>query len=260
MNILITAGGTSEKIDEVRHLTNHATGSLGKEIAHSLQTIEGIQIYYVYGPSAVLPTGDNLNFYPIHSVRDLEKTMKTLLTTTSFDFVIHSMAVSDYELQAPTNEFALAEGLADLIEAHKPESKEDIRQLIESHLLMLSSEKKTQKKISSQNEKLILVMQKAPKVIASIKKWQADTTLIGFKLLVDVTEEELVAVAKKSLITNHADFILANDLTNINGDKHLGLLVSNHGIDQRFATKKEIAQGLKELISNQKGKEEQLND
>ena len=33
MNILITAGGTSEKIDDVRHLTNHATGSLGREIA-----------------------------------------------------------------------------------------------------------------------------------------------------------------------------------------------------------------------------------
>ncbi|WP_368262236.1 phosphopantothenoylcysteine decarboxylase domain-containing protein, partial [Enterococcus gallinarum] len=32
MRILITAGGTSEKIDSVRSITNHSTGSLGKAI------------------------------------------------------------------------------------------------------------------------------------------------------------------------------------------------------------------------------------
>ena len=33
MNILITSGGTSEKIDQVRSITNHSTGQLGKMIA-----------------------------------------------------------------------------------------------------------------------------------------------------------------------------------------------------------------------------------
>ena len=33
MKILITSGGTTEKIDSVRGITNHATGSLGKYIA-----------------------------------------------------------------------------------------------------------------------------------------------------------------------------------------------------------------------------------
>ena len=36
MRILITAGGTSEKIDSVRSITNHSTGSLGKAIAEEL--------------------------------------------------------------------------------------------------------------------------------------------------------------------------------------------------------------------------------
>ena len=33
MKILITSGGTTEKIDDVRGITNHSTGYLGKEIA-----------------------------------------------------------------------------------------------------------------------------------------------------------------------------------------------------------------------------------
>ena len=33
MRILITAGGTSEKIDDVRAITNHSTGSLGQAIS-----------------------------------------------------------------------------------------------------------------------------------------------------------------------------------------------------------------------------------
>ena len=35
MNTLITSGGTSEKIDRVRSITNHSTGQLGKIIAET---------------------------------------------------------------------------------------------------------------------------------------------------------------------------------------------------------------------------------
>ncbi len=33
MKILITAGGTTEKIDQVRAITNHSTGRLGQALA-----------------------------------------------------------------------------------------------------------------------------------------------------------------------------------------------------------------------------------
>ncbi|MGZ7242311.1 phosphopantothenoylcysteine decarboxylase domain-containing protein, partial [Streptococcus pyogenes] len=33
MKILITSGGTRESIDQVRSITNHSTGQLGKQIA-----------------------------------------------------------------------------------------------------------------------------------------------------------------------------------------------------------------------------------
>lgn len=256
MNILITAGGTSEKIDDVRHLTNHATGSLGKELANSLQTEENITIYYVYGPKAILPANKNINFFPISSVQELEQQMKHLLTTVAFDYVIHSMAVSDYELESTSNEDLLAKNIADKLSSSIAQSKEELEEEIKKILLApLKSVEPNQKKISSQSEKLILVLKKAPKVIAQIKNWQPTTTLIGFKLLVDVTEENLISVAQKSIVTNQADFILANDLVHIDGDKHLGLLVTSSGVKDRFKTKQEIAEGLKRIILNKERKD-----
>lgn len=248
MNLLITAGGTSEKIDEVRHLTNHATGTLGKEIAQSLRD-DPVTIYYIHGPQAVLPNNKEIKFFPIHSVQELYQTMENLLTTVTFDYVIHSMAVSDYELDTASNEELLAENIAHRITQQQPDSQEALIDLIKDTLTNAGqADQPVQKKISSKNEKLILIMGKAPKVITKIKNWQPSTKLIGFKLLVDVPEEELVSVAKESLEKNQADWILANDLTNIKGNQHLGLLVSKTGVDQRFATKQEIAQGLRHLV------------
>ena len=114
----------------------------------------------------------------------------------------------------------------------------------------MTASEPAQKKISSKNEKLILVMKKAPKVISKIKEWQPNVSLIGFKLLVDVTEEELTQVAQNSIRVNQADWILANDLQSIDGDKHTGLLISESGIKSRFETKPEIAKGLADLMLN----------
>jgi len=258
MNILITAGGTSEKIDEVRHLTNHATGTLGYELASFLQKETAIKIYYVYGPKAILPDNINTTFFPIHSVRELEKQMKELLTTVSFDYVIHSMAVSDYELDSISNEELLAKNIAEQIALNKDDIKteEELKEMIQQILSQPSSSIEVSKKISSKNEKLILVMKKAPKVISQIKKLQPSTRLIGFKLLVDVPESELVSVAQASIKTNRADLILANDLININKDKHEALLVSAKGIIAHFNTKKEIAEGITQLIILNKRKDD----
>ncbi|WP_304296819.1 phosphopantothenoylcysteine decarboxylase domain-containing protein, partial [Streptococcus sobrinus] len=54
MKILITSGGTSEKIDQVRSITNHASGNLGKIIAE-LFLQKGHQVTLVTTKSAVKP-------------------------------------------------------------------------------------------------------------------------------------------------------------------------------------------------------------
>ena len=73
-----------------------------------------------------------------------------------------------------------------------------------------------------------------------IKPLNPAIILIGFKLMVDVSTEQLIQTARQSLVANKADYILANDLTTISETQHLGLLVSQHDILE-VQTKHDIA-------------------
>ena len=56
MNIVITAGGLSEYIDNVRKITNSSTGKLGLVIANTFLSNDNIDlIYYVCSKSALKP-------------------------------------------------------------------------------------------------------------------------------------------------------------------------------------------------------------
>ena len=111
MRILITSGGTIEKIDDVRNIRNSSTGRLSSLIANTMD--ENIIIDYVYGLNSLRPNR-KYNPYHIESVRDLEETMKHLLNTYTYDAVIHAMAVSDYEIQSVTTNEALDKNLKDV--------------------------------------------------------------------------------------------------------------------------------------------------
>lgn len=241
MNILITAGGTTEKIDDVRYITNHATGSLGKKIAEICLSNPKIDVYYVYGQQAVLPEpNERLHLLPIHSVNDLKKQLEALLTTKTFFAVIHSMAVSDYFVKKSFSETNLVEAITTAFE--KSGSLENITEVVQTALA--SIKKTSDKKISSAEKHLYIELDKAPKVISFIKKWQPSVKLVGFKLLVDVPQSKLVDVAYEQLQKNHCDYVLANDLTTIHSDTHIGLLVDSHKNFKTYSTKNEIAHGI----------------
>ncbi|WP_071131636.1 phosphopantothenate--cysteine ligase [Enterococcus timonensis] len=229
MKILITAGGTSEKIDQVRSITNHSTGSLGKRIAEEMQAY-GHEIYYVTTKVAAQPVGVKQIFY-IESTKDLQNILEKLLTTQTFDAVIHAMAVSDF---TPVAQY----------------SKEKFQQTLAKGADIFAAKENTETKISSNTDHLVLILEKTPKIIQKIKKWQPETLLVGFKLLVDVPKEELLAVAKKSLVKNQADFVLANDLAEISGEQHHGYLLDKTGVVAQAWTKKEIAVIIETALKN----------
>ncbi|BBM18888.1 phosphopantothenate-cysteine ligase [Enterococcus avium] len=234
MRILITSGGTSEKIDDVRAITNHSSGKLGKAIAESFAKSD-VMIDIITTRHAVKPEGKNIQHYYIESTADLEKTLKDLMTANTYDAVIHSMAVSDFTPESSTTlkdlESAIATQPADL-----PKALVDI------------ANERTEKKISSDTDHLVIVLKKNPKIISLIKKLQPETILVGFKLLVDVPMIELLNVAKKSLEKNHADFILANDLAEIRGEKHHGYLINKQQKVKEAHTKSEIADLIKSEV------------
>lgn len=251
MNILVTAGGTSEKIDEVRHITNHSTGGLGKMIAEAFAADQATTVTYVHGPHALTPTLKNIKLVPINSVDNLLATLTDLLTTEKFDAVIHSMAVSDYKLNSLMTQAELSQQLAKhLSEANIDFSqpKQAVAQLNDILSELTQKSEVSDKKISSQADKLMITLATAPKVIGQIKKIQPETLLVGFKLLVDVSKEHLQEVAFATLEKNNADFVLANDLTEVGPVNHIGMLVDQANQTNIFTTKLEIAQGIKQAV------------
>ena len=218
MNILITSGGTSEKIDRVRSITNHSTGQLGKIIAETFLD-KGDQVTLVTTPNAVRPEAHpNLTIVQIESVAELHENLEPLVHT--HDVLIHAMAVSDYTPVYMTGLEAVA-------------ASSDMTEFL--------NKTNSESKISSQDDSQVLFLKKTPKIISLVKKWNPDIRLIGFKLLVDVSKEELLETARTSLIKNQAEIIVANDLTDISNHVHKAYLVRNDTVTLA-QSKEEIAQ------------------
>ena len=226
MKILVTSGGTSEKIDRVRSITNHSSGKLGKIITETFLKA-GHEVCLITTLQAVKPLSQtNLTIIEIKNTADLLQVMKDKVM--DHQVLIHSMAVSDYTpvYMAGFDEVEASQDLTEFLDKKNQETK-----------------------ISSKEDVQVLFLKKNPKIISLVKEWNPNIHLIGFKLLVDVSQEHLIQIARESLEKNQADLIVANDLTQINSEQHKAYLVEKNSF-QTATTKQEIADLLLEKIKS----------
>ena len=226
MKILVTSGGTSEAIDRVRSITNHSTGHLGLVITEALIKA-GHEVCLITTSHAIKPASHpNLKIIEIKNTLDLLEEMRNLVK--DYQVLIHSMAVSDYTPVYMTN-------------IDEVQASQDLSEFLTKH--------NTETKISSKEDAQILFLKKNPKIISLVKEWNPKIHLIGFKLLVDVSQEHLIQVARESLEKNQADLIVANDLTQISSEQHKAYLVEKNSF-QTAMSKHEIADLLLEKIKS----------
>lgn len=198
-NIIVTAGGTSERIDNVRKITNSSTGKLGMKITlELLKKYNDAKIYYVCSRNSLRPINDRVEVIEIDGTMDLKNNIENLLTQNKIDYFIHSMAVSDYMVDYVTN----------------------LESIKNNDIKVISGNK-----ISSNEDNLVIVLKPTPKIISIIKNISPDTYLVGFKLLDGVREEELINVAKKLRDKNKCDLVVANDLENIRKGNHKAYII-----------------------------------
>ena len=90
-NVIITAGGTIEKIDDVRFISNFSSGKMGESLALAL---------YLAGANVTLLTSKNhnlpkeINIEKFDSVKNLKEKLDSL--TKKNDYLFMAAAVSDY--------------------------------------------------------------------------------------------------------------------------------------------------------------------
>ena len=201
--IIITSGGTREHIDDVRVLTNISSGKLGAMIAEKFlanELMEEFEVHYVCPNNAKVPFDtlklSRYNFF-YHEVTDVQSVYETLeKLVPEMDVVIHCMAVSDF--------------------GFKPCSTK-----------LKSSD--PQAFIESLKERIY----QTPKILKEIKKWNPDCKLISFKFEVGLEHNDLIDIARKSLIDNNCDLVIANDKTEmVKSKSHIA-----YAVDRETSTK-----------------------
>jgi phosphopantothenoylcysteine decarboxylase/phosphopantothenate--cysteine ligase len=184
VKVLVTAGGTVEPIDTVRAITNFSSGKTGVAIAESLSHM-GFEVTLLQSHSSSVksdvPRKDLFTTF-----KSLDEKMKKYLSEENFTHVIHAAAVSDYSL--------------DHIEVGgKTVSPLEI------------------KKISSDTPEMNLTLKRNHKIVDALKGYSKnkDLKVIAFKLTSHASPDERKAAVEKLFKNSQADFVVHNDLTDI---------------------------------------------
>lgn len=234
---VITSGGTSEYIDRVRKITNSSSGKLGCTIAEELLKDESNKIIYIHAKGALKPSHPKVTSIEIITTKDLEDAVKEVLNAYKVDVFIHSMAVSDYTVKNVID-------MDKLREAFYSSCDRDFDSVIEDCKIDNSS------KISSSNKNPMITLEENPKIISLIKKLSPYTFLVGFKLLDNVSEDELFEVGFNLLRKNRCNLVLANDISSIRSGNHTGMIIYPEKNKQIVYGKKAIASTLINEIHN----------
>jgi phosphopantothenate-cysteine ligase len=247
MNFLVTAGGTSERIDSVRRITNSATGRLGSLVADNLAELPATQrVVYVCGKTALQPCSPKAEIVMVEDTADLEKAVREILGGKGrplIDGIVHSMAVSDYRVRFVTSSGFLADAILAALSAGGPLERETIIRGIEHSTVM-----ERDAKVSSDEKSLLLILEGTPKIISLFHGLSPVSLVVGFKLLDGVPRETLLDRAHELLQKNHCAYVLANDLRDIRGDQHVAYLVDNDRRFIRYEDKMSIARGIAETL------------
>lgn len=98
--VLVTSGGTKEKLDPVRFITNNSTGKMGFAIARAAY-LRGADVTLVYGNVSVpLPYGPKP--VKIESAADMAEAVKAVYKDQ--DIIIKAAAVADYTPETVSSE------------------------------------------------------------------------------------------------------------------------------------------------------------
>ena len=223
--IIITGGPTNERIDEVMKITNMSTGGTSVALAETFAS-HGYEVVAILNNMVKLEPRDNLRVVHVENTDDMLAALESEARSDDVDVIIHAAAVGDYK-----GEFTfLLEDMADEIYKNlsKIKSAEDILAIMEDPKCKIDNSTK----ISSYQKNLTVKLALTTKIISKLRFWYPTTLLIGCKLLDNVEKGELFDVATALCNKNDMDYILANDLADLQQGKLARYLVNKDGFTQ----------------------------
>lgn len=213
--VLITSGPTRGYIDAVRYISPRSTGALGSLIG--IEALKrGAEVVFVYGKNSLTPEAHGLS-----------KTELARLSQIEVDTVEDLVVILKSELSEKTYDVVI-QSMAVLDYVPQETLKE---------------------KVPSGRDEWLIELVRTPKVIGMVKEIAPEVFLVGFKLEVGRSKDELVRKAHQSLTQYKADLFVANDLRQIQKGEHIGYIVDPQGeVVAEGKGKEKIAQELVRTI------------
>tara|TARA_B100000683_G_scaffold232583_1_gene234708 strand:- start:405 stop:1382 length:978 start_codon:yes stop_codon:yes gene_type:complete len=214
-SLLITGGGTSEPIDDVRVLSNRSTGKTAVSLAKQFLS-SGYQVDLLLSQSATLDIPAGLEPTYFSSTADLKDLLQEKVSSKSYDAILHAAAVSDYFLSEINGQSASS----------------------------LSG------KLDSSPEELTLKLKRNPKLISHLREWSKNKSglIVGFKLTSNLSKEERSTKVQKLFESSSIDAVIANDLTEISETNHHGTLYTKEGHAFSFEDKASLFETVQNFI------------
>lgn len=209
MLAVITTGPAAAPIDDVRHITNFATGEIGALLAEALaaQGFEPLLFRARGATHTNVPRGALLHEFTTN--HDLARQLEELSETRAPDIraVFHAAALSDYAVTA----------------VRGPDGS-----LAGTH------------KIPGDLPQIHLVLEPAAKVLPRLRGWFPRAWIVGWKYELEGTREDAIEIARTQIAQKRTDATILNGAAYGPG---FGLLEDDQS-PVHFATKREVAQFL----------------
>jgi len=190
MKILITGGSTLVPIDKVRGITNIFRGRTAVNIAN--EAIKKHKVTLLNNSPMQSETDPDVKFIAFKTYDELYSAMEKEITKKKYDVIIHSAAISDYQV----SEVLVGE------ETYRYGDRTFSMKSVDNSA-----------KIKSNHSDLFLKLKPTEKIIDKIRDpWGFKGILVKFKLQVGMKDEELIEIAKKSREASNANIMIANCL------------------------------------------------
>ena len=190
--VLVIGGSTTEKIDEVRVISNISSGKTAVWLTkNAFYRDADVELWY--GQSQE-PVPDFIKTTRFTCVNDLLKLLKNT-NMKKFDIIFVCAAIADY------------------------------------------IPKKQKGKIPSEKNKLVLELQKAPKIISKLREYSPKAKLVGFKI--EKNTDRLTEKTFDLLKKNHLDFVVGNTVTGFDSEENEIWIIDKKGNSVHKKEKKE---------------------
>lgn len=172
MRVVITGGPSSEPIDDVRLITNRSTGELGVILAQAFQQ-SGHEVSLFLGRLSQFRLPQAASF---DRNEDLQRMLGEMNESKSVDVVLHAAALADFQVVA-VRAGNINVGL---------------------------------KKIGSEHQTLSIELAPKPKVIAGLRDLFPNALIVGWKLELEGSRDDLIGEAARQVTKNGTDACVIN--------------------------------------------------